>query len=134
MDLVRRQNYALIFLRIFLAATMVIHGIARIYAGGVAPFGEFLTAQGFPSGFYLAWAITVFEIIGGIALAAGFFVPVLAVIFALHLLAGIILVHAKDGWFVVGLGRNGVEYSILLIVSFLVTAFAHKEPEKRRRF
>ncbi len=134
MDLARRQHYALIFLRIFLAATMIIHGVARIYAGGVAPFGEFLTSYGLPYGFYLAWAITVFEIGGGIVLAAGYFVPILAVIFALHLLAGIILVHAKEGWFVVGLGRNGVEYSVLLIVSFLVTAFAHKEPEKRRRF
>ncbi len=130
----RRQHFALIFLRVFLAATMIIHAVARIYAFGVAPFGEFLTNNGLPFGFYLAWAITIFEILGGIAFAIGYFVPVLAVIFAIHLLVGIILIHAKDGWFVVGLGRNGMEYSILLIVSLLVTAFAHKEPEKRRRF
>ena len=112
---------------------MVIHGVARSYAGGVAPFGEFLTGYGVPLGLYLAWAITIFEIVGGIILAAGFFVPVLAVIFAVHLLAGIILVHARDGWFVVGLGRNGMEYSVLLLVSFLAIAYAHYEPERRRR-
>lgn len=134
MDATHRQNYALIFLRIFLAAIMIIHAVARISAGGVAPFGEFLNGYGFPSGLFLAWAITVFEIVGGIALAIGYYVPVLAIIFAVHLITGIVLVHAQDGWFVVGLGRNGAEYSVLLIVSFLITAFSHKEPERRRRF
>ena len=134
MEIAQRQNYALVFLRIFLAATMIVHAVARIYANGVAPFGEFLTVSGFPFGLYLAWAITIFEIVSGIALAIGYYVPILAVIFALHLITGIVLVHAQDGWFVVGLGRNGAEYSVLLIVSFLVTAFSHKEPERRRRF
>ena len=112
---------------------MLIHGAARIYAGGVAPFGEFLNAQGFPLGFYLAWAITIFEILGALALAAGYYVPALAVIFAAELIIGIVLVHAKEGWFVVGLGRNGMEYSVLLIVSFLAIAFAHFGAENRRR-
>ena len=134
MDLARRQHLSLVVLRIFLAATMITHGVARINAGGVAPFGEFLTISGFPLGFYLAWAITVFEIGGGIILAIGYFVPVLASIFAVQLIMGIVLVHAKEGWFVVGLGRNGMEYSVLLIVSFLAMAFAHYETERRRRF
>lgn len=129
----RRQNLALIALRVLLAATMIIHGVARIYAGGVAPFGEFLKTQSFPYGLYLAWAITIFEIAGGIALAFGYYVPVLAAIFAIHLTLGIVLVHAENGWFVVGLGRNGVEYSVLLVVSFLLTAFSHYGAEKKRR-
>jgi putative oxidoreductase len=29
------------------------------------------------------------------------------------------------GWFVVGLGRNGMEYSVLLIVCLLAVAYAH---------
>ncbi len=27
--------------------------------------------------------------------------------------------HAKEGWFVVGVGRNGSEYSVLLIAALL---------------
>lgn len=134
MEQVRRKHFAIVVIRIFLAATMIIHAIARINAGGVAPFGEFLTISGFPLGLYLAWAITIFEIVGGIILAVGYFVPVLALIFAIQLMLGIVLVHAKEGWFVVGLGRNGMEYSVLLIVSFLAIAFAHYEPDRRRRF
>ena len=125
MDSARRKHLAINMIRVFLGATMIIHGVARIYAGGVAPFGGFLSAQGFPLGFYIAWAITVFEVTGGIMLAAGYFVPVLAAIFAVELIMGIALVHAKDGWFVVGLGRNGMEYSVLLVVSFLAVALAH---------
>ncbi len=134
MEKARRQNISLVVLRIFLAATMIIHGVARINAGGVAPFGEFLTSSGFPLGFYLAWGITGFEIAGGIILAAGYFVPLVALIFAVQLIMGIVLVHAREGWFVVGLGRNGMEYSVLLVVSFLAIAFAHYETERRRRF
>lgn len=35
---------------------------------------------------------------------------------------GIVLVHAPHGWFVVGAGRNGMEYSVLLIVCLLLLA------------
>lgn len=120
-----KPNLALTILRVYLALTMIIHGTARIYAGGVLPFGEFLNMQGFPFGFYIAWAITIFEIAGGIILIIGYFIPVLAVVFAVQLAVGIILVHASSGWFVVGLGRNGMEYSILLIISFLCVAYAN---------
>lgn len=133
MEQARRNQLAIVVIRIFLAATMLIHAVARISAGGVAPFGEFLTGSGFPLGLYLAWAITIFEIIGGLVLATGYLVPVISLLFVIQLIFGIVLVHAKDGWFVVGLGRNGMEYSVLLIVSFLAIAFAHYETERRRR-
>ena len=134
MEQARRKHLAIVIIRIFLAATMIIHGVARISAGGVAPFGGFLEAQGLPLGLYIAWAITIFEIVGGLVLATGYFVPVLASVFAVELVIGIILVHAKDGWFVVGLGRNGMEYSVLLIVALVAIAYAHSGVEKRRRF
>lgn len=136
MEQARQRHHAIIIIRVFLAATMLIHGVARINAGGVAPFGEFLTGSGLPLGLYLAWAITIFEIVGGVVLATGYFVPVLASLFAVQLIIGIFLVHAKDGWFVVGLGRNGMEYSALLIVSLIAIAYAHfgEESNRRRRF
>jgi putative oxidoreductase len=36
---------------------------------------------------------------------------------------GIILVHFKEGWFVVGGGRNGVEYNFLLIVVLMTIMY-----------
>ena len=32
------------------------------------------------------------------------------------------MVHAPNGWFVVGAGRNGAEYSVLIIASLVAVA------------
>lgn len=109
--------------RVGAAAMLVIHGVSRIRFGGVSPFGGFLSQNHLPFGSALAWAITVVEIAGGLTLAAGRFVRPLCVWFVVQLLAGIVLVHGREGWFVVGLGRNGVEYSVLLIVCLLAVAY-----------
>lgn len=127
-----KEQKALAFIRISLALTMIVHGLARILAGGVLPFGDFLSSQNFPLGFYLAWIITIFEIVGGLILAIGVCVSSLAILFAIQLLIGIILVHASNGWFVVGLGRNGMEYSVLLIILFLCVAYSNLEGDSRR--
>ncbi len=106
-------------MRFALPAMMLIHGVTRIAIGGVVPFGGFLGSRGFPFGVALAWAITIFELIGSALLCACRFVVITSILFALELLMGIVLVHGPEGWFVVGAGRNGVEYSVLLITGFI---------------
>jgi len=111
-------------LRFALAIIFLSHAIARIHAGGVAPFGEFLNAQGFaPAGPVLAWAVTVFELLGATLLLARRYLPVVCLLFIVHQLGGIALVHFPEGWFAVGLGRNGMEYSFLLIAALLAVGF-----------
>ena len=112
-------------MRLTLAGLITTHGWARWLAGGVAPFGAFLESQGFPAGFYLAAAITALEIVGSVALALGRTAAPLCILFACVYAAGIALVHAKAGWFVVGPGRNGAEYSVLLIVALLAVGLQH---------
>ena len=119
------KTIALIFIRVVLAVLMFIHGAARINNGTVGNFGEFLSAQGFPLGFFLAWGITIFELVGGALLVVGFYTWIIALIFALQLATGVALIHWKHGWFVVGAGQNGMEYSVLLIASFLAIAYAN---------
>lgn len=125
MPLPDNKSTSLIFIRVILATLMFIHGAARISNGTVGGFGEFLGSQGFPLGFYLAWALTLFELVGSVLLAAGFYTWIIGLIFAIHLSFGIALVHWKEGWFVVGGGRNGIEYSVLLVASFLAIAYAN---------
>ena len=60
--------------------------------------------------------------------------PYLCMVYALIYLAGIILVHAAEGWFVVGLGRNGMEYSVLLIGCLVLVGHAHLSAEQRAKF
>jgi len=113
---------ASVILRATLGLLLTIHGVYRIYDGGVTGFGGFLDAQHVPLGPAVAWLITIVEIVGGPALILGYLVRPLCGWFAVELTMGILLVHASDGWFVVGGGRNGMEYSVLLVICFLVTA------------
>jgi len=119
------KTTALVIIRVVLAAVMFVHGASRISFGTVGGFCEFLGSQGIPLGFYVAWAITLFELVGSVLLAAGFYAWIIALIFALQLAVGIALVHYKEGWFVVGHGRNGMEFSAVMIASLLAIAYAN---------
>lgn len=113
-------------LRLTLAALIAAHGWARLVHGGVAPFGVWLQSQGIPLGVAIAWTVTLLEMFGAIVFAAGLLSLPLALMFSAIYVAGIIMVHAPAGWFVVGLGRNGMEFSVLLIVGLLCTGFASR--------
>lgn len=119
----KHTSLALLIIRIAAAGNMLIHGIARLSLGTVPNFDEYLQSLGFPP--YTAWAITVFELLGSIAIIIGRWVTPLSLVFCAQLIMGIVLVHFSQGWFVVGAGRNGMEYSVLLIICFMVTAMVH---------
>lgn len=118
-----RAEQALIAQRILLAGIIAAHGWARWLSDAVEPFGTWLGSQGFPFGPAIAWTITALEIFGTPLLAAGLFAVYLCPLYAAIYVMGIILVHAPEGWFVVGLGRNGMEYSVLLVVCLLSVAY-----------
>ena len=125
-----RAMRGITIVRVAAAAMMIIHGTYRVLDGGVGGFGQYLGSQGLPAGVALAWLMTVVEIAGGLLLVAGKFVRPLCAWFILELLAGIVMVHFREGWFVVGGGRNGFEYSALLIVCFAAVAIdAGKTPD-----
>lgn len=112
----------LVVLRVVLGLYMAAHGVARAMLGTVGSFGGFLEAQGLPAGLLVAWGITINEIVGGVIFSSGRLVRLLAAVFALEHLMGIILVHAPRGWFTVGHQSGGAEYSVLLLLCFLLTA------------
>lgn len=111
-------------LRVALAGLIAAHGWGRLLAGAVEPFATWLTSLGLP-GPVIAWGITAVEILGTPLLALGRLALPLSLLYAAIYAVGIVLVHAPAGWFVVGLGRNGAEYSVLLIVALLCVAFQH---------
>lgn len=119
-----RVRQSLIALRIVTATLLFIHGTFRLANGGVSGFGEFLNGQHIPLGLVVAWIITLVEICGTPFVAFGKFVRPLALWYAAELSVGILLVHLPEGWFVVGGGRNGMEYSVLMVASFLAQAWA----------
>ena len=88
---------------------------------------SFLNDKGFMVGGIIAWFLTIFEIAGGLTMAAGYFVKWIAAVFIIEIIMGIILVHGANGWFVVGYQSGGVEYSVLIIFSLLVIAASFRK-------
>lgn len=126
-----RANNVLLVLRVALSGIIAAHGWSRLIADAVTPFGAWLDSLGFPLGIVIAWGVTLIEIIGTPLLLLGWMVSPLCLTYTLIYLCGLVLVHAPEGWFVVGLGRNGMEYSALLIVCLLGLAYQHW-PKSRR--
>lgn len=112
-----RTTYAPYILRFALAVIFLSHGLTRAYMGRVPPFGEALDSWGFPFGIAWAWGVTLFEIAGGLLLLAGRLVRPVCLLFVVQMIVGVIFVHWTHGWFVVGHGTYGMEYSFLLIAA-----------------
>lgn len=125
---------AIIIFRILVAGLLMAHGWARLLADAVLPFGGYLDGLGFPFGYVIAWTITLLEIVGTVLVMFGSrYTPYLCAVFIGIYAFGIVLVHASEGWFVVGLGRNGMEYSVLLIASLLLIGYFHLPEDVKNR-
>lgn len=117
--------------RVVLGLLLAAHGFMRLYVNSVGGFGEFLNSKGFLIGPAIAWFLTIFDLAGGILMAAGFFTRWIALVFMIEIGMGIILVHAQNGWFVVGHQSGGVEYSVLIIFSLLLVAAFGTSSDRR---
>lgn len=109
------------------------HATIRLVDYSLPGFGAFLTGKGFPGGFYLAWAITLFELAGGLLMLFRKFVKWFCAGEIIILLTGIVLVHAPNGWFVVGKTLGGAEYSVVLVMVLLAVFLAEWKAERDTR-
>ena len=119
-----REEVAFIVLRIIVAIIIASHGWHRLISGGYEPFGDWLSSQGFPLGFGIALGITLVEVIGSLFLVIGKKLPYLCALYIVIYFTGLLLVHLPHGWFVVGSGSNGIEYSTLLIAALFCIGYA----------
>jgi len=118
-----REELSFFLLRCITGVIIASHGWHRLLTGGYEPFGGWLTGEGFPFGLGIALAITLFEIIGSLFLLAGKKLSYICTTYILIYFTGLILVHLPNGWFVVGSGSNGIEYSVLLIASLFCIGY-----------
>jgi putative oxidoreductase len=110
-----------IILRITLFIILIMHSVPGMLNGGVYAFGsQYLNEVGFaPVGVPLAWAIKISHVVCAVLLLVNRYIIIASVITIIVLVMGIVMVHFKEGWFVVGGGRNGVEFNILLISALI---------------
>ncbi|MBB4807906.1 putative oxidoreductase [Chryseobacterium defluvii] len=114
-----------VLLRYSLALILIMHSVPPIITGSVNSFGkDYLDSMGFaPVGIYLAWAVKLTHLISVVFLVMNRYLKPLAFANIVIFITGIIMIHGAEGWYVVGGGKNGVEFNFLLIACFLSLAF-----------
>jgi len=112
-------------LRVAVAIILLMHSIPGMFNNGINDFGRFyLNEIGFaPIGIPIAWAIKLSHVAAAVCLLFNRFVKPASIITIFILISGIILVHFKEGWFVVGGVRNGAEFNFLLIFVLITFIF-----------
>jgi len=123
-----------LLLRIAVAIILLTHSVFGMFNNGINDFGNlFLNQIGFaPFGVFLAWSIKLSHVAAAILLIMNKYIKLAGFITIFVLIMGIILVHFQEGWFVVGGGRNGVEYNFLLIVVSLAIMFPNGFVKKQK--
>ncbi len=114
-----RSGIGLAVLRVVTGLIFLMHGYPKLF-GGIADTAGFFDSLGIPLPTIAAWGIALLETFGGLALILGLFVTPVAILFAIHMLTGIFLVHLPNGFYVVGPGQGGVAFNLLLIASMVV--------------
>ena len=114
-----------IILRVAVAIILLSHSLPGLFNNGINDFGNlYLNQVGFaPFGVLIAWIVKLSHIVCALLLVLNKFIRWACIITILILITGIILLHFKEGWFVVGGGRNGMEYNFLLICVLLTIMF-----------
>jgi putative oxidoreductase len=115
----------ILLLRIAVALILLTHSVFGMFNNGINDFGNlYLNQIGFaPFGVFLAWSIKISHIVAALLLLFNKYIKPAGFVTIFILVMGIILVHFQEGWFVVGGGRNGMEYNFLLIIVLLVIMF-----------
>lgn len=113
----------LAILRVVIGVIFIAHGLPKI-TGGIGGTAGFFGQLGIPAPTLAAWFIALLETVGGLAILVGFLTTPIAALLGIHMLTGIILVHAPNGFYVIGPGQGGIELNLLLIAGLAALILA----------
>lgn len=118
-----RRELGLAILRVAVGVVFLSHGAPKL-VGGVGGLAGMLDGFGFPAPYAWAWFVAGLEFFGGILLLVGLLVTPVSLLLAVEMAVGMVLVHAPNGWYVVGPGTGGVEFNVALIAALAALALA----------
>src|ERR1700742_4914144 len=124
-------------LRLMVGYGFVQHGYAKL-ARGPDDFIAILHAMGMPFAFFLGWATIVIEVVGGLLILFGAFVPLAAAPMIVVLLVATFTVHLPNGFSSIKLlsydasgahfGQPGYETDLLYAAALLALCFGGAGP------
>lgn len=124
-------------LRLIIGLGFLQHGYAKL-ARGPEDFINILHAIGVPSAFLLGWATILVEIIGGLLIVIGAFVPLVTIPMVIVLLLAIFTVHLPNGFSSIKLqsfdaagahfGQPGYETDLLYLAGLIALCLGGAGP------
>ncbi len=115
-------------LRLIIGFGLIAHGYSKLSAGP-GKFAGMLQTLGVPAPGLMAWATALIELIGGIAILVGAFVPIISIPLIIIMLVAMFTVHLPFGFSSVALtgmtagvpqfGPVGYELNLLYIAGLL---------------
>ncbi len=131
------RRWALLPLRLLVGYGFVAHGYAKL-ARGPAAFAAILTAMGIPAPLPVAWATSLLELMGGLAVMLGAAVAPVSVPLIVVMATALFGVHARYGFSSIRLkslsaagavfGPVGYELNLLYIAALAALALAGPSP------
>lgn len=119
MDKSGRHQIGLLVLRLALGLIYVLHGVMNLVGGQAAFLREMLAMVGWSPPDLIVWAITVFELLGGLALMLGVFAREAALLLAIEMAVAVVLFFARDGFFIIAIPNVPLAYSFEYPVSLI---------------
>lgn len=114
----RTNDAGLAILRIGVGGVFVAHGLQKLFVFGLAGLSDFMAQAGLPFPALSALAVTATELLGGLALVAGFQTRLAALPLAFAMLVAALAVHLKAGFFL----PDGIEYVLVLFLASVTLA------------
>jgi putative oxidoreductase len=115
----RTAPYAALLLRVTLGGVFLAHAALKLFVFTPAGTAKFFASLGLP--YELAYITIAAEIIGGLALIAGFRTRIVALALTPILLGAIVMVHGSAGFFFNN-PNGGWEYPAFWIVALVAQA------------
>ena len=108
-----RDAWGTTVLRAAVGLVFVVHGAQKLFVMGPAALAGFFGSLGIPLPELNAYAVIAIELLGGLAVIAGFGTRVIAALFAAVMAVAIATVHGAQGFFL----PNGYEFVLVLLAA-----------------
>ena len=115
----RTAPYAALLLRVVLGGLFLTHAWLKIFVFTPAGTAGFFESIGIPG--VLAYVVMAVEVVGGVALIAGVYARVAAIVLVPVLLGAIVTVHGANGFFFNN-PKGGWEYPAFWAIALVVLA------------